>query len=126
MIGTTRTREYGDDTQQQRDRWDEIGRSVTTKIQALQEQPQFSGMYDDDLENVAEIYALFVKMCDASWDQKRKAMSVMLKWSALSLFIRKLQYCQVFEQGIVTIQSWLDCKDQPSRLLVEQHAMSLL
>lgn len=50
---------------------------VTSIIKAFQGQRNFSGLFDDDLESIAEIYASIADMCDATECEKRKPMSVM-------------------------------------------------
>lgn len=57
--------------------------------------------------------------------EKRKAMSVMLKGSALSLFTRKGQGCEPFKDGITLLGSRYNSKDKQRRLLPEWQSMSL-
>lgn len=103
----------------------ERGRAVTTIRKESCGQARFSGLYNYELENVAEIYANIADMCDATRREKRKAMYVMLQRSAFSLFTSKGKGCTTFEEGITLLASWFNGKDKPSRLLCEWHAMSL-
>lgn len=42
------------------------GRGVTTIIMVYQGQGRFSGLYEGDLENIAEMYCSIANMCDTT------------------------------------------------------------
>lgn len=71
------------------ERSQELGKGVQKIIKAFQGQTRFSGVYDEDLENIAEIYGNIADTCDVTPQEKRKAMYVMFKGTALSLFTHK-------------------------------------
>lgn len=101
------------------------GRGVTTIIKAYQGQPTFSGLYDEDLENIVELYTETAENCDATEDEKRKAMFTMLKGNARSLFARKGKHCLTFDDGVELLRTWFNSSDKESRLLAEWHSMKL-
>ena len=101
------------------------GRGVTTIIKAYQGQPTFSGVYDEDLETVVELYSETAENCDATPEEKRKAMFIMLKGNARSLFAKKGKLCKTFEDGIELLRTWFNSSDKESRILAEWHSLSL-
>lgn len=50
----------------------------TTVIKAYEGQPRFPVLYEDNLENITEIYANIADICDATPRNERRALSVML------------------------------------------------
>lgn len=94
------------------DRSYDRGRGVTNIIKDYLGQPRFSGLYDNDLENIAEIYNSIADMWDATQIEKRKDMSLMLKGCGLSLFTRKRKGCGTFEEGINLLGTWFNSKDK--------------
>lgn len=96
---------------------------MTRILKSFQDQTQFSGLKDDDLENATEIYSSIAHMCDATSEEMQKAMFLLLKGSAFSLFTRKVQSYEAFEQGGVTIYTWSDSTGKQSWSLREWNAM---
>lgn len=101
------------------------GRVVANILKAYVGQPTFSGLYDEDLETIANIYSNVAEMCDATPEDKSKAMSVMLKGAALALFTRNARGRGSFEEGMDTLRSWYNSNDKQARLLAEWQSLSL-
>lgn len=72
-----------------RENVNDCGRGVTNQIKAFQGQPKFSGLYDDELENISEIYASIADSCHTTQSEKLKAMFVLFKGRAVSFCTRK-------------------------------------
>lgn len=104
---------------------DERGRGVSNILRAYKGQPKFSGLYEEDLEALAENYEETADSCDATDLEKSKEMFAMLHGSARTLFNRKGKYCKSFEEGMDLIRSWYNSEDKEGRLLAEWHQMSL-
>lgn len=108
-----------------RDRTDHIGRGVTSRIQAYQGRPRFSGLYGEDQENIAEIYSIIVDLCDVTVLETCKAMSAMVNGTALSILITKGKGTSTFDEGVHFLAFWLHSTEKPRVLLGEYHSMSL-
>lgn len=79
---------------------------VTTTIKAYSGQPKFSGIYDEDLENIIDLYTETAENCDATPEEKRKALFTMLIGNARSLFARNGKSCVTFEDGTEVLRKW--------------------
>lgn len=73
-------------------------RSVTAIIKAFSGQPRIFRLYDDDLENGAEIYAHIADMSDATPRDKCKSIFWMLNGSPHSLFTGRGRGSPTFEE----------------------------
>lgn len=104
---------------------DARGRGVSNILRAYKGQRTFSGLYDEDLEAIAENYSETADSCDATDYEKRKAMFSMLHGSAWTLINRKGKGCKEFDEGMELLRSWYISDDKQGRLLTEWHGMSL-
>lgn len=64
-------------------------------------------------------------MCDATAKEKRKAMYVMLKGTALGLFTWKATTCETYEEALELLRTWYNSSDKYGRLQGEWQAMTL-
>lgn len=84
----------------------ERGRCVTTIMMDFKCQLRWLRLYDDDLKNVAEIHASIADMCDKMQKDRRRAFSVVLKGTALSLFTTTMNVDRTFQEGSRVLRTW--------------------
>lgn len=89
-----------EDAQTHMDNPHDSGLGVMTNIKSFQGQPRYSGLYGDELENIAEIYERIVEMFDSTARDKRKELCDMLTDRAQSFFTRNGQGCSTFENVV--------------------------
>lgn len=87
------------------ERTDERGRGISTIMLAFKGEPSFVGLYDEDLETVAENDDETVNSCRATNFEKRKGMFVMLAVSVRTLLNGKARGCITFEEGREILRS---------------------
>lgn len=106
-------------------RHDEGGLGVNGIMKAFIGQDKFSGKYEEDLDAVLNIFETLSRMCDATPEEMRKAMPVMLKGNALRLFSKKAKDCVTYENGAEMLRSWYNSREKQNRLLTEWREMKL-
>lgn len=107
------------------ERPEDRGRGVSKILRSYKCQPTFSGLYDEDLESIAENFAETAESCDATDQEKRREIFSMLHGSTRTLFNRKGKFCVTFEDGMMLLRSWYNSEDKQGRQLTEWHNMSL-
>lgn len=103
----------------------ERGRGVTNIAKTFSGQATFSGLYHEDLKAVHYIFDSIALMCDSTPDEKRKAMPIMLKGPALTLFTQKAGACETYDQAADLLREWYNSPDKQSRLLAEWQTQKL-
>lgn len=84
-------------------------------------------MYDDDdLETVATQNENVAEICEATPEEKKNAMSIMLKGAALALSTRTWMECEMYEDGMELLLTWYNSSDKQWRLLADRQGMCLI
>lgn len=91
---------------------DDRGRDVSNILRACKGQPTFCGLYDEELEAVAESYEENSDSCDATDLEKSKEVFSMLSGSSGKWFNRKGKECGTVAEGVWLFRSWYNSKDK--------------
>lgn len=85
----------------------------------------FTRKYEEDLDDILEMYVTYTGICDLSRTQMRKAMPIMLGGNSLSLFNKDYKACKYYDEGITLIMSRYSSREKQTRLLRDWEGMRL-
>lgn len=66
----------------------------------------FSGLYDENLDNVLSIFGTLLNMCAVTQDANRQAVPAMLNGDVLAQLARKRKDCTTYQQGNDLLRNW--------------------
>lgn len=102
-----------------------LGSNGRDLVKAFIGQSAYSGSYQENLEEVLDIYDELAEMCEVNPRQKRRAMAVILKGPARAYFARHGRTLETYEDAIDLLRRRYNNKEKQSRLLNEWQQMKL-
>lgn len=123
MVDVDNRTNHDDDTKENNGEEKSLG--VQGMFKAYIGQPKFGGRYEEDLEDVIEVFLTYSKMCNLTLTEKRKAIPIMLQGNALSLFNKEINITHSYDDAIGMMRLWYNSREKQMRLLREWQGMRL-
>lgn len=94
-------------------------------MRAFNNKSQFSGGWDEDLDNTIGVFSTLATMCQLTPEEKVMAIPVMLAGDALSYYSNQAREEDTFESAMGALRAWYNSDEKKARTLTKWQTMTL-